>query len=65
MVHPRRISTQRQTISAWVSNTVTRLWYGEDTMMPSHMHPLIAARIKRTASFEWVPMPRHQRMYCN
>lgn len=62
MAHLLRNTAQRETISAWVSNAIAVLWNGQGTMMPHHLHPLIAERVKRTPSFQ-IAIPRHLRMY--
>lgn len=63
MVYAHCITEQREALKVWVSNIFTWLWNGEETMMQKQVHPLIAERIQRTPSFEWVFMPRHLRMY--
>lgn len=65
MAFSHRITKQRETFMVRVSNIFTWLWSGEETMMQKQLHPLIAERIERTPSFEWVFMPRHLRMYSN
>ena len=57
-------TTQRSSLSQWLSNMFASLWYGDAATVLPTTHPTVVQRWNRTPGFQPVLITRNQRIYC-